>query len=134
MRRLLLAALTVLALVARADAYSVVVKPAGAVSTLLATTSQTSVAAFTPSPNAVNCKVSSYVVIATAPTTLTVTITWTDSAGAQSMFWSATSWPVGSYALADIPITSASGSAVTVLATAGTANQATVSASMWCSQ
>lgn len=97
---------------------------------LLATTGATSVLAGT-TPLAGNYLVSIYYRVVTAPTTLVITVSWTDATGAQTLtVVPSLSYPVGSYIQALIPITATNGSTVTVSATAGTANQVYVSASI----
>ena len=67
----------------------------------------------------------------TAATVVTVVVTWTDVTGAQTVtLINAVSEATGSYALMGFAINSASGSAITVTFTAGTANQVYASASI----
>jgi len=96
----------------------------------LTTTAATNVVTFTPAANG-NFIVTASVRIITAATTVTLTINWTDAAGVQQdVRMNAQSLAVGTH---DVPIkflNSVSGQAITVTATAGTANQALVSAAI----
>jgi hypothetical protein len=96
----------------------------------LTTTAATSVVTYTPA-GAGNFKIGGYFRVVTATTVVTWTVTWTDVTGAQTLtVLSAVSEVVGSYALVDFMVNAAAGSAITVTATAGTANQVYASASI----
>jgi len=96
---------------------------------LLATTAQTTVATFTPASQR-NYVVFIYYRVITGSTNVTLTVTWTDSAGAQtSTPVNVVATAVGSYILAPIYINSTS-AAITVKATASVANQLYVSSSI----
>ncbi|MEM3264664.1 MAG: hypothetical protein QXH07_01790 [Thermoplasmata archaeon] len=96
----------------------------------LTSTTATTIATFTPSA-AGNFMIMVYARVVTAATTLTLTASWTDATGAQSYSWiSSQSEPVGSYVFLPLFINSAASAAITVTATAGTANQVYVSANI----
>ena len=95
----------------------------------LTTTAATTVATFTPFAQG-NFMVTAYFRVITAATTVTLTATWSDSSGAQTYTWvNAVSEPVGSYTQLPIYV-NATASAITITATAGTANQVYVSANI----
>ncbi len=95
----------------------------------LTTTSQTTIATYTPSTQG-NYTLKVYARVITAATTLTLTANWTDASGVQSYSWvNAASEAVGSYTFLPIYINSLA-DAITISATAGTANQVYVSASI----
>ena len=97
---------------------------------LLTTTSPITVASYTPG-NSGDFAVYVYYRVITAPTTLSITLTWTDDSGAQSMTVIPTSsQSVGSESVAPIYITADAYDAITVSATAGTSNQVYVSSSI----
>lgn len=108
---------------------------ASAVSTELTTTSATNIVTYTPSTTGI-FNVQAYFTIITAATTVLITLSWTDpnSSTIVTFNWYAASGGVGlltntgSYSLADMTINAKSGAAITVSATAGTANQVYVSA------
>lgn len=94
---------------------------------LITTTSPTTVATLTP-PAQGNYIVYVYYRVVTATTTVTITLTWTDGSGAQSQtLVSALPVVVGSDVGTPVFI-NATAAAITVTATAGTANQLYVSA------
>jgi hypothetical protein len=96
---------------------------------LLATTSPTTIVTYTPSTSG-NYEISLYYSIVTATTDVTITLSWTDSVGAQtSNFMPLTSTAVGSYMIATTYINSTN-AAITVSATAGTANHVYVSSTI----
>ena len=102
---------------------------ASASDTQLTTTSSTTIATFTPAAQG-NYMVNIYYRVITAPTVLTITLTWTDGSGAQtSNIVSGTTEAVLSGIVAPTYINSTT-SAITVSATAGTANQVYVSATI----
>ncbi len=95
----------------------------------LTTTGSTSIVSYTPTAQG-NYLVSVYFRVVTATTTVTVTVTYTDSTGSQTItVLNAQSEATGSYSLATLPI-NATAAAITVSATAGTANQVYVSAAI----
>ncbi|MEM3859848.1 MAG: hypothetical protein QW478_10665 [Candidatus Micrarchaeaceae archaeon] len=95
----------------------------------LTSTSATTVATYTPSASG-NFVLFVYARVVTAATTLTLTASWTDAAGAQTYTWlNAVSEPVGSYTFLPLFINSTA-SAITITATAGTANQVYCSANI----
>lgn len=96
---------------------------------LLTTTGSTSIATHTPSVQG-NFVAYIYYRVITSTTDVTVTVTYTDGTGAQTnTVLSAQSSPVGSYSCVPVFI-NATTSAISVNATAGTANQVYVSASI----
>ena len=95
----------------------------------LTSTSATSILSYTPTSQG-NYMVMVYYSVITDATDLTLTLTWTDSTGSQSYTWvNDTSQAVGSYNVLTVFINSIA-SAITVTATAGTANQVYVSGSI----
>ena len=77
-----------------------------------------------------NFIVNAYMRVIAAATVLTLTVTWTDVSGPQSYTWlSAQTEQVGSYTFAPVYLNSTA-TAITVTATAGTANQVFVSATI----
>lgn len=102
---------------------------ASASDTQLTTTSSTTVVTFTPATQG-NYLINIYYRVITATTTLTMTLTWTDGSGAQtSNILISSSQGVGSIAVSPTYINSTT-SAITLSATAGTANQVFVSATI----
>lgn len=100
---------------------------ADASNTQVTTTSATSIVTLTP-PATGNYEIRIYYRVVTASTTVTITVTWTDPSGAQTLtLVNAVNTAVGSYVLAPTFI-NATAAAITVTATAGTANQLFVSA------
>lgn len=98
--------------------------------TELTTTSATTVATFTPAA-AGNFMVMCYARVITAATTVTLELTWNDVTGAQTFYWQdAVSDATGSYMLPPAYINAATSAAIDVIATAGTANQVYVSATI----
>ena len=94
-------------------------------------TSATTVATITPSA-AGNFLISGYFTIITAPTVITVTVTYTDAIGSQTeTLINAVSYAIGSYPWTAFMINSAAGDAITVSMTAGTASQVVGDASIW---
>ena len=103
---------------------------ANASDTELTTTSATTIATFTPSAQG-NFMVMVYYVVTTATTSLTLTATWADSFGSRIYSWVAgTNEAVGAYAKMPLYINAVTTNPITVSATAGTANQVYVSASI----
>lgn len=93
----------------------------------LTTTSPTTVVTYTPSSNS-NFMIYIYYRVVTAPTTITLTVTWSDVTGSQTQtLVNAVSQATGSYTVTPFYINAAA-SAITVTATAGTANQVYMSA------
>lgn len=97
---------------------------------LLTTTSTTTIATYTPSTSG-NFLIGTSVRVITAATTITLTINWTDATGAQTdTRINALSLATGTH---DVPlkfINAVAGNSITVKATAGTANQSYISASI----
>jgi hypothetical protein len=109
------------------SATSNVTEVANASDTELTTTTATTVATFTPTAQG-NFIIDAYFRVVTASTTVTLTASWTDGSGSQTYTWvNATSEPVGSYHNAPLYLNATTGSAITITATAGTANQVYVS-------
>jgi len=104
---------------------------AKAVETELTTTTATTLVTFTPAATGLFL-LKAVVRVVTAATTVTLQASWSDAAGtAQSYTWeNATSLPVG--IRLELPVIAAAGSAgaITVTATAGTANQVYCSAAI----
>jgi len=96
----------------------------------LTTTSATDVVSFTPSSSG-NYVVYVFYRVATTTTNVTINVTWTDGAGTSTsvVVPTATSTVVGSYNTAPVYI-NATAAAIKVTATAGTANNLYVSASI----
>ncbi len=95
----------------------------------LTSTSATTVVTYTPSA-AGNVTIGCYFRVVTATTTVTLTVTWTDETGAQSLtLVNGVSEVVGSYALTSLMIHTTA-AAITVTMTAGTASQVYASASI----
>lgn len=104
---------------------------ANASDTELTTTSATTIATFTPSAQG-NFMVMTYYRVITAATTVTLSVAWTDGSGGlgqKVIVVNGTSQGVGSYTNLPIYLNSTA-TAITVSATAGTANQVYVSASI----
>lgn len=102
---------------------------ANASDTQLTTTSPTAIATLTPAAQG-NHVVYLYYRVVTGATVVTLTLTYTDGSGAQTQIVvNAVSTGTGSYPLAPIFI-NATAAAITVTATAGTANQLFVSANI----
>jgi hypothetical protein len=103
----------------------------GSVSELeLTGTSATTIVSVTPTA-AGNFVLSTYVRVVTATTVFTLTASWTDQTGAQSISMvNNASLGVGSYVFDQYFINSAKADAITITGTAGTANQVYVSASI----
>jgi len=104
---------------------------AKAVETELTTTTATTIVTFTPT--AVGLFLLKVIVrVVTAATTITLTASWYDAAGtAQTYTWeNAASLPVGIRLELPVILSAGTGGAITVSATAGTANQAYVSAAI----
>jgi hypothetical protein len=104
---------------------------AKAVETGLTTTTATTIVTFTPTATGLFL-VKAVVRVITAATTLTLTLTWDDAAGtAQTYTWeNATSVPIGVRLELPVIIAAGSAAAISVSATAGTANQAYISAAI----
>lgn len=104
-----------------------VAEKANASDTELTVTTATTVATFTPTAQG-NFMVNVYYRVVTAATVLTLTATWDDGTGAQTYTWvNTTSQAVGSYVLAPVYVNATTAAAITITATAGTANQVYVS-------
>jgi len=97
----------------------------------LTSTSQTQVCSFTPSSTGMFI-IDVFVRVTVATTALTLSASWTDASGmAQSYVWeNGTNITIGNRLELPIIITAQSGSQITVYATAGTANQVYVSATI----
>jgi len=96
----------------------------------LTTTSPTNIVTYTPSAKG-NFWVSVYFRVITAPTVVTVTVTYTDGSGSQTYTpISAVSEAVGSYIVAPFLLNSVAADAITITVTAGTANQVYASGSV----
>jgi len=97
----------------------------------LTSTSQTQVCSFTPSSTEMFI-IDVFVRVTVATTALTLSASWTDASGmAQSYVWeNGTNITIGNRLELPIIITAQSGSPITVYATAGTANQVYVSATI----
>lgn len=107
-----------------------VTEVANASDTELTATTATTLATFTPTAQG-NFMVLAYYRVITAATNLTLTATWDDGSGAQSYTWvNNTSQAVGSYHTAPLYINATTAAAITVTATAGTANQIYASATI----
>lgn len=97
---------------------------------LLSSTSATTVASYTPAANG-NFLVAVYFRVVTAATAVTVQITYSDAAGAQTMtLLNGVSEAVGSYSLPIAFISATTASPINVVVTAGTANQVYASAAI----
>lgn len=93
------------------------------------TTAQT-ILSYTPTAKG-NFKLGLYFRVVTATTTVTLEVTYTDASGAQTItVINALSEAVGSYSLTDFMINAESTAAIEIIATAGTADQLYVSASI----
>jgi hypothetical protein len=93
------------------------------------TTGATQIVTYTPSGDG-NFHISVYFRVVTATTVVTITVTWTDATGSQTMtLINAVSCATGSYSLTDFMI-NAEADAITVSMTAGTSNQVYGSASI----
>jgi hypothetical protein len=103
----------------------------------LTSTSATTVASLTPSVQG-NYSVRVYYRVVTAPTNVTITVTYTDGSGAETVYaltqsgqqLNALSQNPGSYVTQSMFFNATNTSAITVSATAGTANQVYVSATI----
>ena len=97
--------------------------------TLLATVAATNVLQFT-APRRGLYRVTPYLEVATAPTVVTVEVTWTDPVkGADTFSWyTAQSLVVDDYSLSSQLIRSTGGGLITLVITAGTANNVTANA------
>ena len=114
---------------ATGGSFGVLSNIASAVETELTTTSATSITSFTPSATGFFL-VMIYFRVVTAATTVTVSITYNDVTGAQTLTpVNAVSEPVGSYTNM-VSICATSAAAITVNVTAGTANQVYASAAI----
>ena len=90
----------------------------------------TNVVTYTPT-GAGNFRIGIYFRVVTATTTVTLTVTWTDVTGAQTLtLLNGVSEVTGSYALAEFMVNSAAATAITVTFTVGTVNQVYASASI----
>ena len=110
--------------------YGVSTSVASAYETELTTTSATTILSFTPAANG-GFEVESYFRVQTAATTVTLTYSWTDAGGAQTFDEvPATSEAVGPYPRRNRTIAATTAGPISVVATAGTANQVFVSANI----
>jgi hypothetical protein len=89
-------------------------------------TSQTTVLSYTPVAQG-NFTIKVYLRVVTAATSVTITVTYTDATGSQTMTLVNASVPVGSYDVTAF-INATTGSAIAVNVTAGTSSQVYVSA------
>lgn len=96
--------------------------------TLVTSTAQQTIASYTPSVRG-NYQVNCYFRVITAPTVVTIAVTFTDATGAQTNTMISQSVPVGDYSLVPLIINS-NAAAISVKVTAGTANQVYVSSSI----
>lgn len=97
---------------------------------LLTSTSATQVASLSP-PAKGNFEVKVYYRVVTAPTNVTITVSWKDATGNQSQtVVNVTGQTPGSYTVTPIMVNAVTGTPITVTATAGTANQVFVSATI----
>ena len=109
--------------VANGSSGSTVTQKANASDTELTTTTATTIATFTPTTQG-NFILSVYYRVVTAATTLTLSAAWDDGTGAQTYTWvNSTSQAVGSYTLTQLYINATTSAAISISATAGTANQ-----------
>lgn len=121
---------SVLALSAANGSGNVVLEKSNTYDQLLTTTSATNVVSYTPTNNN-NHTIYIYYRISNATTNVAISLTWTDTAGAQTMtVLSTTAKTVGSYGLSPIYIQAAASNAINVSFTAGTANNVNVSATI----
>lgn len=96
----------------------------------LVTTAATSVLTYTPAANG-NLWVATYFRVQTAATDVTIQVTYTDAGGAQTLtLVGGSSQAVGSYAPQVSLLAVKAGNALTITATASTASQVFVSASI----
>ncbi|MDQ7094229.1 hypothetical protein REC12_11575 [Desulfosporosinus sp. PR] len=91
-------------------------------------TSQQTIATYTP-PARGNYQIDCYFRVVTAPTMVTITVTYTDATGAQTNTMISQMVPVGSYNLVPL-IINANAAAISVNVTAGIANQVYISSSI----
>ncbi|MGI0067578.1 MAG: hypothetical protein ACREB9_04030 [Thermoplasmata archaeon] len=104
--------------------------PTDASDTELTTTGATVIATRTPAVQG-NFLVIVYARIITATTTLSLSMTYDDGTGAQTYTWlSSVGESVGSYTFLPVPINATTAAAIVVSATAGTVDQAFISASI----
>ncbi len=96
----------------------------------LTTTNSTAVLVFTPGTNGGNYAVDIYYRIVGAPTTLTITVAYDDGSGHQTSIPVANSQAVGSVSVDRLFFNSVGGMPITINATAGTANQVYISATI----
>jgi len=114
---------------ATGGSFGVLSNIASAVETELTTTSATTITSFTPSATGFFL-VMIYFRVVTAATTVTVSITYNDVTGAQTLTpVNAISEPIGSYTNM-VSICATNAAAITVSVTAGTANQVYASAAI----
>jgi hypothetical protein len=98
---------------------------------LVAVGTGTTIVTYAP-PTAGNFLIGIYFTVVVATTNVTVTVTWTDTTGAQTLtLLSAVAELVGSYTLTSFEINSVITSAITVAMTAGTVSQVVGSASIY---
>lgn len=103
---------------------------ANAFDTQLTTTSATTIINFTPTANR-NHVVYVYYRVANATTNVTIVLNWTDNAGSQNMtILPTTSTAVGSYSVSPVYIQATTAGAITVVVTAGTANNIFISSTI----
>jgi hypothetical protein len=97
---------------------------------LVNVTTAKNIATLTPAA-ASNFLVGIYFRVATSPVNVTVVVTYTDVAGAQTTTMVNTqAFAIGSYSLSDLFINASSGAAITVTVTASIANQVFVSSTI----
>jgi len=98
---------------------------------LVAVGTGTTIVTYAP-PAAGNFLIGIYFTVITATTNVTVTVTWTDATGAQTLtLLNAVSEVTGSYTMVSFEINSVITSPITVTMTAGTASQVVGSASIY---
>jgi hypothetical protein len=96
----------------------------------LTDTNPHAILSYTPG-SASNYQIGIYFRVVTGSTTVTITVTWTDTTGAQTLtLLNAVSEAVGSYSLVSFLVHSVASDAIAVNFTAGTANQVYASASI----
>lgn len=96
--------------------------------TTLTTTAATVVTVYTVGSDSGNFVVHVYLRVSVAPTSLTVTITYTDATGSQTILVMDGTQQTGSYIITPDFFNANGGSTIQVTATAGTANQVAISA------
>lgn len=121
---------SILALSAKNGAGNVVLEKANTFDQQLTTTSPTTVATYTPTTNA-NHTVYIYYRVVSATTNVSISLSWSDNSGAQTMtILSTTAKTVGSYSISPVYIQAVFGASIVVSITSGTANNVFVSATI----